>query len=190
MEKMFDQNNGADTRVDPYQCGQFPNASFWMGRPNPSRRNFSYLGPPEPVRTLRPEFNISEKEQVMSRFVEVESNLINVDHIVRVRQHKNYALSIYLDNGSVIKTDYACERVLEDIIGCDFIVGTVPCEGVSVAIDNGEGTRLYPVRQLALTGDGEVRPLSVQFDRIEFFDEWSGYGGMTHTRPPAEETGP
>lgn len=40
----------------------------------------------------------------MSRFVEVEANLINVDHIVRVRQHKNYALSIYLDNGNVIKT--------------------------------------------------------------------------------------
>ena len=38
----------------------------------------------------------------MSRFVEVEANLINVDHIVRVRQHKNYALSIYLDNGNVI----------------------------------------------------------------------------------------
>ena len=126
----------------------------------------------------------------MSRFVEVEADLINVDHIVRVRQHKNYALSIYLDNGNVIKTDYACERVLEAIMGRNFIVGTVPCEGVSVAIDNGEGTRFYPVRQLALTGDGEVRPLSVQFDRIEFFDDWPGYGGMTHTRPPDEETGP
>ena len=146
MEKMFDQNNGADTRVDPYQCRQFPNASFWMGRPNPSRRNFSYLGPPEPVRTLRPEFNISEKEQVMSRFVEVESNLINVDHIVRVRQHKNYALSIYLDNGSVIKTDYACERVLEDIIGCDFIVGTVPCEGGCVAFPAREAAAEYARR--------------------------------------------
>ena len=75
----------------------------------------------------------------MSRFVEVEANLINVDYIVRVRQHKNYALSIYLDNGNVIKTDYACERVLEAIMGRNFIVGTVPCEGVSVAIDNGEG---------------------------------------------------
>ena len=70
----------------------------------------------------------------MSRFVEVEANLINVDHIVRVRQHKNYALSIYLDNGNVIKTDYACERVLEAIMGRDFIEGTVACEGVSVAI--------------------------------------------------------
>ena len=85
----------------------------------------------------------------MSRFVEVEANLINVDHIVRVRQHKNYALSIYLDNGNVIKTDYACERVLEDIMGRDFIEGTVACEGVSVAIDNGEGMRFYPVRHLA-----------------------------------------
>ncbi len=60
----------------------------------------------------------------MSRFVNVESNLINVDHIVRVRQHKNDALSIYLDNGKVIKTDYACERVLADITGRDFIYGT------------------------------------------------------------------
>ena len=126
----------------------------------------------------------------MSSFVEVEANLINVDHIVRVRQHKNSALSIYHDNGNVIKTDYACERVLEDIMGRDFIEGTVACEGVSVAIDNGEGTRFYPVRHLALTGDGEVRPLSVQFDRVEFFDDWDGYGGMTHTRPPAEETDP
>ena len=126
----------------------------------------------------------------MSRFVEVEANLINVDHIVRVRQHKNYALSIYLDNGNVIKTDYACERVLEDIMGRDFIEGTVACEGVSVAIDNGEGTRFYPVRHLALTGDGEVRPLGVQFDRVEFFDHGDGYGGMTHARPPAEGTDP
>ncbi len=126
----------------------------------------------------------------MSRFVEVESNLIHVDHIVRVHQHKNYALSIYLDNGSVIKTDYACERVLADITGRDFIVATVPCEGVSVAIDNGEGLRFYPVRHLALTGDGEVRPLSVQFDRIEFFDDWPGYGGMTHTNPPGKKTEP
>lgn len=75
-------------------------------------------------------------------------------------------------------------------MGRDFIEGTVACEGVSVAIDNGEGTRFYPVRHLAITGDGEVRPLSVQFDRVEFFDDWDGYGGMTHTRPPAEETGP
>ena len=126
----------------------------------------------------------------MSRFVEVEANLINVDHIVRVRKHKNYALSIYLDNGNVIKTDYACERVLKAIEGRDFIVGAVPCEGVSVAIDNGEGTRFYPVRQLALTGDGEVRPLSGRFDRVEFFDEWPGYNEMTRTRPPAEEADP
>ena len=34
----------------------------------------------------------------MSRFVEVEANLINVDHIVRVYQHKCYVLSIYLDD--------------------------------------------------------------------------------------------
>ena len=161
-----------------------------MGRLDPSRRNFPYPGPLALMLAPRPEIKISEKEQTISRFVNVESNLINVDHIVRVRQHKNDALSIYLDNGKVIKTDYACERVLADITGRDFIVGTAPCEGVSVAIDNGDGTRLYPVRQLALTGDGEVRPLSVQFDRIEFFDAWSGYGGMTHSRPPTEDTDP
>ena len=126
----------------------------------------------------------------MTRFVEIESNLINVDHIVSVQRHKNYTLSIYLDNGKVIKVDYACERLLEPITGRDYIVAAVPCEGVSAAIDSGEGTRFYPVRQLALTGDGEVRPLSVQFDRVEFFDDWPGYGGMTPTKPPAKETGP
>ena len=126
----------------------------------------------------------------MSRFVEIESNLINVDHIVNIQRHRNYTLSIFLDNGKEIKADHACEHVLDVIVGRDFIVGTVPCEGVCVAIDSGEGTQFYPVRQLGITGDGEVRPLSVQFDRIEFFDDWPGYGGMTHTRPPAEETGP
>ena len=150
----------------------------------------THPGPPELMRALRPEFTISEKEQIMSRFIEVESNLINVDHIVSVQQHRNYTLSIFLDNGKVIKADYACERVLEAIAGRDFIVGTVPCEGVCVAINSEEGTQFYPVRQLALTGDGEVRPLSVQFDRIEFFDDWPGYGGMTHPQPPSEETGP
>ena len=34
----------------------------------------------------------------MSGFVALEANLINVDHIVRVYQHKGYVLSIYLDD--------------------------------------------------------------------------------------------
>ena len=49
-------------------------------------------------------------------------------------------------------------------------MGTVPCKGVCAAIDNRDGMRFYPVRQLTLAGDGEVRPLSVRFDRIAFFD--------------------
>ena len=90
----------------------------------------------------------------------------------------------------MIKKDYACERVVQDIVSRDFIYGHGALQGGLRAIDNGDGTRFYPVRQLGITGDGEVRPLSVQFDRIEFFDDWPGYGGMTHTRPPNEETGP
>lgn len=70
----------------------------------------------------------------------------------------------------MIEKDYACERVVQDVVSRDFIMGTVPCKGVCAAIDNRDGTRFYPVRQLTLAGDGEVRPLSVRFDRIAFFD--------------------
>ena len=120
----------------------------------------------------------------MSRFVEVEGALINVDHIVSVQRHKNYTLSIFLDNGNVIKVDCACGHIWKAIAGRDFIVATAPCGGVSAAIDNEEGTRFYPVRQLGITGDGKVRPLCVQTDRAEFLDDWPGYKGMVHTAPP------
>lgn len=94
----------------------------------------------------------------MSRFVEVEANLINVDHIVRVRQHKNYALSIYLDNGSVIKTDYACERVLEDIMGRDFIEGTVACEGSLSPSTTWRGRGSIPCATLPSLGTARCGP--------------------------------
>lgn len=94
----------------------------------------------------------------MSRFVEVEANLINVDHIVRVRQHKNYALSIYLDNGNVIKTDYACERVLEDIMGRDFIEGTVACEGSLSPSTTGSGRGSIPCATLPSPGTARCGP--------------------------------
>ena len=90
----------------------------------------------------------------------------------------------------MIKKDYACERVVQDIVSRDFIYGHGALQGGLRAIDNGDGTRFYPVRQLTLAGDGEVRPLSVQFDRIAFFDDWAGYGGMTPAQPSAKETGP
>lgn len=86
----------------------------------------------------------------MSRFVEVEGALINVDHIVSVQRHKNYTLSIFLDNGNVVKVDCACGHIWKAIAGRDFLVATAPCDGVSAAIDNEEGTRFYPVRHNAL----------------------------------------
>lgn len=126
----------------------------------------------------------------MSRFVEVEEALINVDHIVSVQRHKNYTLSIFLDNGNVIKVDCACGHIWKAIAGRDFIVATAPCGGVSAAIDNEEGTRFYPVRQLGITGYGKVRPLCVQTDRAEFLDDCPGYKGMVHTAPPSDGSGP
>lgn len=129
-----------------------------MGRLDPSRRNFPYPGPLALMLAPRPEIKISEKEQTISRFVNVESNLINVDHIVRVRQHKNDALSIYLDNGKVIKTDYACERVLADITGRDFIVGTAPCEGYLSPSIMGMGHGSIPCASLLSPGTARCGP--------------------------------
>ena len=108
----------------------------------------------------------------MSRFVEVEESLINVDHIVKVQRHKNYTLSIFLDDGNVVKVDCACGHIWKAIAGRDFIVSTAPCDGGYAAIDNEEGMQFYPVLQLGITGDGKVRPLCVQTDRIEFLDDW------------------
>ena len=117
----------------------------------------------------------------MSRFVEVEEALINVDHIVSVQRHKNYTLSIFLDNGNVVKVDCACGHIWKAIAGRDFLVATAPCSGISAAIDNEEGTRFYPVRQLGITGDGKVRPLCVQTDGAEFLARVQGDG--TYSAP-------
>ena len=114
----------------------------------------------------------------MSRFVEVEGNCINVDHIVRVHLQKDYVLEIFLDDGTVIKTDYNCERILRTIEGRDYIVAAVPCEGIDVAMDFDGKTHYFPLRQLAVTAVGEVRPLCVQFDVVEFYDDQPSFSGM------------
>lgn len=126
----------------------------------------------------------------MSRFVEVEESLINVDHIVKVQRHKNYTLSIFLDDGNVVKVDCACGHIWKAIAGRDFIVSTAPCDGGYAAIDNEEGMQFYPVLQFGITGDGKVRPLCVQTDRIEFLDDWPRYKGMTFTAPPVDDPDP
>ncbi len=118
----------------------------------------------------------------MSRFVEIESNLINVDHIVRVHMRRNATLWIYLDNGTVIKTDSAIQRTLNAISGRDFIVSTVPCEGVTVSFEHDGVERRVPVRQVGVTADGEVHPLSLMFDTVELCDRRPGFRGMMEVR--------
>lgn len=120
----------------------------------------------------------------ISRFVEVDATLINVDHIVYVQMNKDCSLRIILDNGDFIETDEAPERTLNAIAGRDFIVAASSCEGVYVSIDHEGSECRYPVHQLGVTADGAVRPLILMFDTVEFYDKWPGFRGMVH--PPAD----
>lgn len=118
----------------------------------------------------------------MSRFVEIEKNLVNVDHIVRVRINRNATIHIYLDNGTVIKTDYAIQRTLNAISGRDVIVSTAPCEGVTASFEHDGAEWRRPVRQVGVTADGEVHPLSLMFDTVELCDRQPGFRGMMEVR--------
>lgn len=62
----------------------------------------------------------------ISRFVEVDTTLINVDHIVCVHMNKDCSLRIVLDDGNFIETDDATERIINAISGRDFIAASAP----------------------------------------------------------------
>lgn len=110
-----------------------------------------------------------------------------MDHIVYARMGKDYTLRIILDNGDFIETDYAIERTLNAIAGRDFIVAASPCEGVYASVEHDGEERRYPVRQLGVTADGEVRPLILMFDTVEFYDKWPGFCGMVATPTVAKK---
>lgn len=123
----------------------------------------------------------------MSRFVEIDADLINVDHIVRVHINHDATLSIQLDSGESIEVDHSHERYLNEIAGRDFIVAAVPCEGVYAIYEYGGKEFRYPIHQFGVTANGEVRPLCQHFYVTEFHDKRPGFRGMTDS-PAAKRT--
>lgn len=114
----------------------------------------------------------------MSRFIEVNSTLINTDHITHVAVHDDCTLSIFLDSGTIIDTDSDYTSVINCIMGRDHVVAVAPCSDV-VAIMAHDGKEvLLPVHHLAVTAAGEVRALDVSFECIDFFDTQESFRGI------------
>ena len=65
----------------------------------------------------------------MSRFIEIHSNLINVDHIVMASFRKDGAVVIHLDSGKKIECDGPYINIYNAILGRNHIMATAPCEG-------------------------------------------------------------
>lgn len=117
----------------------------------------------------------------MSRFISVENLLINVDHIVKVVDHDNGTLTIYLDTGEQIKADDTPEL---DITGSLHTSNIVPCSGVWAVMERDGQEFTIPVRHLLITADGEYQPLEpLCID--DDFSENLFLKGMT-TVPPAQ----
>lgn len=94
----------------------------------------------------------------MSRFIEVENRMINVDHIMEVIDHEDGTITICLGTGDTIKTE-SC--VAADIKGSRHVVSIIPCgKNLWAELRGTDGMPFgIEVGHLLLMADGSYYPL-------------------------------
>lgn len=114
----------------------------------------------------------------MAHMVDIGSCSINADHIVSVSRPEEGGgrIRIELDSGRTVE---AGAEYYEAVMGRRSIRQIVPVAGCYARTEDYDGSLNYEqVHCLALTGDGEVRPLDVAEDLTEFFDDYCNYKGI------------
>ena len=110
----------------------------------------------------------------------VGSRLINMDHVLYVDPPKKSAsgkrkmFQIHFDNGEVFSEDESYYETVENI-GYDFILQVLPVYGCQAVFISDGHRYSVPVRYLALTAGGEIRPLSIIGGYVYFLDLSDGY---------------
>ena len=115
----------------------------------------------------------------MAQMIDIGKYGLNADHIVSVSKPSkdDNRIFIELDTGQTIEAD---EKYFRTVMGNDFIRQITPVTGCYAETEDYDGSINYePVHVLAGTGDGNIRPMDVKQDLIEFFDDFRNYKGLT-----------
>ena len=81
---------------------------------------------------------MAERKTTMSRFIHIESELLNTDHIVSVTNMENGRVEIELVNGRIID---APEEVWIRVLGINHIVGICACTNLYAVMETRRGHR-------------------------------------------------
>lgn len=110
----------------------------------------------------------------MSRFIELGDDMINADHIVRVKKDKKGQLTITMDDGDVLMVP---KKYWDDIYGGSQLLGLYPCKNLAALYEIDGEPSVYPVSVLGLTASGELRPMDEDFRFLDYNDH-GVYCGM------------
>ena len=115
----------------------------------------------------------------MSRFIFANpSCLVNVDHIIRVGEHKKGNIALYLTDGKTVDSDLSFAEITAALNGEDHIVAVIPSKDGSHAGYLRKDCTHIPVQYLAVTASGYVRPIGLFSDIHEFLDRSEDYCGV------------
>jgi len=115
----------------------------------------------------------------MSRFIYANpSCLVNVDHNIRVEEHRKGNIVFHLTDGKTVDSDLTIEGVAAEVNGVDHIVAVIPAKDGSYAGYLRKDCTHIPVQYLAVTASGYVRPIGLFSDIHEFLDRSEDYCGI------------
>lgn len=108
------------------------------------------------------------KENIMSRFICIDQELININSIVSVANNEDGTIEIFMNSDNHFTTS---DDIWEKILGYDHVVELTPCEHLCArAIIRGH-SQLLPVKYMAVTASGDVRPIN---ENMIFIDSIQG----------------
>lgn len=100
---------------------------------------------------------IGGKENIMSRFIRIDQELININFIVSVTNNEDGTIEVFMNNDTHFTTS---EDNWGKIIGYDHIVALTPCENLCARAIIRGNSQLLPVQYMAVTASGDIRPMS------------------------------
>lgn len=104
----------------------------------------------------------------MSRFICIDQELININSIVSVANNEDGTIEIFTNNDNHFTTS---DDNWAKILGYDHVVALTPCEHLCArAIIRGY-SQLLPVKYMAVTASGDVRPMN---ENMIFIDSIQG----------------
>lgn len=100
---------------------------------------------------------IGGKENIMSRFICIDQELININSIVSVANNEDGTIEIFMNNDNHFTTS---DENWAKIIGYDHVVSITPCEHLCARVIISGHSQLLPVKYMAVTASGDIRPMS------------------------------